>query len=214
MINRHPIRHEPFSAAFLVPSISALVGLIGVVIPFLRHTFIDRNRFKKGPISMAAIPRIDDHIGPTAIANCKIAQVEWPAPERVHTVGDVCPLRFSNREREIKERRSLGNLWPHRPRCRVAILPSQLFVRIRIEQQVIVFEPRHFVVGVIESGVRRIGNHFLGEHRLDVVAPLVDEHLVGVFELLVAANVDGNFQVRQDAERVEPDLVAPLQITV
>ena len=163
---------------------------------------------------MAAASRIDDHIVPAAIADCKIAQVEWPASERVHTVGDMRPLRFGNREREIKEWRSLGNLWPHRPRCRVAILPSQLFVRIRLEQQVIVFQPCHFVVGVVDSGVRRIGNHFLGERRLDVVAPLIDEHLVGVFELLVAADVDGNFEVCQDAERVEPDLIAPQEIAV
>ena len=90
----------------------------------------------------------------------------------------------------------------------------QFFVWIWIEQQVIVFEPGHFVIGMVESGVRRIGNHFLGEHRLDIVAPLVDEHLVGVFELLVAANVDGDFQVCQDAERVEPNLVAPHEIAV
>ena len=106
VVNCHPIRHEPFRPAFLVPSVSALVGLIGIVIPFLRHTFIDWDRLEKGPMSMAAIPWVDDYIRPIAISDCKIGRssgqrcrVSTPSATCAHCGSAIANVKLKNGDR-------------------------------------------------------------------------------------------------------------------
>ena len=99
VINGHPIGHEPFSAGFLVP-----VHLRRRRPRRDRDSIFAAHVHRSEPVQevvrcpMSARPRIDDHIGAVAISDFELAQVERPALERVHAVGDVCPLRRINRD--------------------------------------------------------------------------------------------------------------------